>query len=641
VGVLLLAAVFRLWQIAEIPPGLNADEAFHLLTAQQIDRGGYFPAYVTGNDGNEPLFAYSAALTLLLLGPVTWAGRLAAAWVGLIGVAATIRAGREMFPRQPVGWLAGAALATLFWNVDFSRFGSQPIFAATAAAACVAALFRGARTGSRWAYVLAGVSLGLGLDSYVAFRLFPIVVVAAITALLLSADPPRRRAILTGAGVTAASTVLVYSPLIIFFIQNPDWFFHRFSQTTAGTLTSSSAETDLVANGLKTLGGLVVTGDQNWRHNIGGRPALDAAQAAFALAGAASLTNRRRWALGATLLVWLLIGLAPSVVTVEAPHFGRTTMVTPAIALLIGLGVWSVWQWTRRWRIAHIVVIGACLASVALTAWSYFSLWANDYNLFQAFSMEQVSGTRALLRAPPGARRIAPDMPIARFTFQYLLGTEAFSSVQTYDSTHCLVLLDTSTQPATYALITPREFPLLPDLQRAYPAGLWTISDTFAGQPASGLFLAPAGTPAVPPVSLGRSADFGGQVRLQGYQLSDQTLQPGATLTLTILWQVEQPTPTSLKRFTHLLGAPKADGSTVYAQNDSQPCDGSYPTTTWEAGDQLVTTETLAVPPDLAAGSYTLQTGWYDPDSGARLPISADAGPHKDDAVQLQDLLRK
>src|ERR1700737_3660236 len=102
IAVLLVAALFRLWQIAEVPPGLNADEAFHLLTAQRIDRAHYFPVYITANDGNEPLFAYSAALTLLLLGPVTWAGRLAAAWIGLIGVAATIRAGQEMFPRRPV-----------------------------------------------------------------------------------------------------------------------------------------------------------------------------------------------------------------------------------------------------------------------------------------------------------------------------------------------------------------------------------------------------------------------------------------------------------------------------------------------------------------------------------------------------------
>ena len=650
-AVLLIAAVFRLWKIAELPPGLNSDEAFHLLTAERIDRGGYFPAYVTGNDGNEPLFAYSAALTLLLLGPVTWAGRLAAAFIGLIGVAATIRAGQEMFPHKPVGWLAGAALGALFWNIDFSRFGSQPILVATAAAGCMAALWHGARTGRRRSFVLSGVCLGLGLDSYVAFRLFPIVVLIALAALVLAASPQQRRAMLIGGALVVLSAGVVFAPLAIFFIQNPDWFFHRFSQTTAGTLSSGSAETDLAANTIKTLLGLVYSGDQNWRHNIGGRPALDAAQIAFTLAGGAALAiprrgalgarplaNQRQWALGASLLAWLVVGLAPSVITVELPHFGRTTMVTPAFALLIGLGVWALWGWTRRWRLAQALVAAAGLISVALTAWAYFGVWAHDFNLFQAFSMEQIGTTDALLAAPPGAHWIVPDIPIARFTIEYLLGEENFQRVQSYDTTHCQVLLDTASQPAAYALITPREFALLPDLQRAYPAGTWTVTDQYLGQPTSGLFLAPAGTSALAPVPPGRSADFGGNVALQGYQLSDESLRPGATLTLTILWTIEQPTATPNKRFTHLLGAPKADGNIVYAQNDSQPCDDSYATTVWEPGDQLVTTETLSIPPDLPAGSYTLQTGWYDPDSGQRLPVSADAGSHKDDAVQLQDL---
>jgi len=661
IGVLLAAAVFRLWGIAETPPGLNSDEAFHLLQAQQIDRGGYFPAYITGNDGNEPLFAYSAALTLLLLGPLTWAGRLAAAWIGLIGVAATIRAGQELFPKKPVGWLAGAALATLFWNIDFSRFGSQPILVATAAAGCMAALWHGARTGRRRSFVLSGVCLGLGLDSYVAFRLFPIVVLVALAAIVLAAGPQQRRAMLNGSALVVLSSALVFAPLAIFFIQHPEWFFHRFSQTTAGTLSS---DTDIWTNTKKTLAGLVYSGDQNWRHNIGGRPALDAAQAAFTLAGAAALVgagrgarssvapaakqhgqadsavlaSRWRWAVGVTLLAWLVVGLTPSVITVESPHFGRTTMVTPAFALLIGLGVWAVWQWTARVRLGRVLAVAACLLSVALTTWDYFGLWAHDFNLFQAFSMEQFGVADALLPVPADAREIVPDIPIARFTIEYLMGEKAFGRVQSYDSMHCLVLLDSSTQPAAYALITPQEFPLLPVLQRAYPAGAWSIVQSFEGRPVSGLFLAPAGQKPLSPVALGRSADFGGAVQMQGYQLSDEVLRPGATLALAILWRIEQPTATPYKRFTHLLGAPKPDGNIVYAQNDDQPCGGSYATTVWEPGDQLVTTETLAIPPDLPAGSYTLQTGWYDPDSGQRLPVTGDSGSHKDDAVQLQDL---
>jgi hypothetical protein len=96
------------------------------------------------------------------------------------------------------------------------------------------------------------------------------------------------------------------------------------------------------------------------------------------------------------------------------------------------------------------------------------------------------------------------------------------------------------------------------------------------------------------------------------------------------VWQIVQKTPTPDKNFIHLLGAPKADGSIVYAQRDSQPCDDTVATTGWTAGD---------LPADLPPGSYTLQTGWYDSVSGARAPITDDEGPHANDAVQLPPLI--
>lgn len=634
----LLAAVFRLWQIAEVPPGLHSDEAFHLLQAQMIVRGQYFPVYITGNNGNEPLFAYTAALNLLLLGPVTWAGRLAAAWIGIVGVAATVRAGLEMFPRRPVGWLAGAALAALFWNVDFSRFGSQPILAATAAAATIAALWRGARTGSRWAFLLAGVCLGLGLDSYVAFRLFPIVALASGLSLLLVANAGPRRALLVGGAIAGLGALLAYAPLAIFFIQNPEWFFNRFSETTAVTIGSAASGPSLWVNGLKTLEGLVYKGDQNWRQNLAGRPALDPAQAAFALAGAVVLAPRRHWAQAATLLVWMIVGLAPSVVTAESPHFGRTTMVTPAIALLAGLGVCAAWNWSRRHRLFQIAIVVVGLSSVALTARDYFGVWAHNANLFGAFSLEQVGIARALALAPAAARLFAPNLPVSPYTVEYLLGARAFRAVQTYNTADCLVLPTPASEPAAYALVNPKGSSLLPALQHAYPAATWTVVTRLDGQPYIGLFQVPGGQAPVAPVAVARSADFGGLVRMIGFGLSPGTPRPGGALTLHVVWQIERLTSSPYKNFTHLLGAPKADGSIVYAQHDSQPCDDSYATTGWTPGDLLASDTTLELPDDLPPGAYTLQTGWYDSASEARAPVSADAGPHANNAAQLQQL---
>ncbi len=638
-AVLLFAAAFRLWQIAEVPPGLHPDEAFHLLNAQQIARGQNFPAYITGNNGNEPLFAYLSAITLLILGPITWAGRLAAVWVGLIGVAATIRLGDEMFPRTGVGWLAGAALGALFWNIDFSRFGSQPILVATAAAATMAALWRGARTGSPWAFALAGVSLGLGLDAYVAFRLFPVVPLAAGLALLL-AHPGRRRMLLTGAVVAGLSTLLVYSPLAVFFIQHPEWFFNRFSQTTAGTLgAGGAAESSLLSNTLKTLGGLVVSGDQNWRHNLPGRPALDGAQDVFALAGLAALGRRRYWPHAVTVGVWLVVGLAPSVVTSEAPHFGRTTMVTPAIAVLLGLGAWAAWRWSRRYRLAHVAIVAAGLFSVGLTARDYFGVWAHSGELFGAFGVEQECIAQALQAAPAGSRLFVPNAPDAPYTIQYVLGAPAFGRIETFNSDRCLVMPTPATEPAAYAVVNPKGGTLLPALQQAYPAAAWTVTAWLGDQPYLGSFQIGSGQAPVSPVAVARGADFGGFVRMLGYTVAPGSLRPGGVLKLHVLWQIEQTTPVAYKTFVHLLGTPKPDGSIVYAQHDSQPCDDSLSTTTWLPGDLLSADTQLDLPADLPAGTYTLQTGWYDIETGARAPVSADAGPHLNDAAQLQQLV--
>jgi 4-amino-4-deoxy-L-arabinose transferase-like glycosyltransferase len=280
VCILTLAAVMRLGFIADLPPGMDNNEAFHMLRAEEILRGQALPVYITGNNGNEPLYAYMAVLGLVLVGPTAWAGRLIAAWVGLIGVAITIRLGAEMFPRRSVGLLAGLVLATLLWQVNFSRFGSQPILAATAAAGTMAALWRGARTGSRRYYVLAGVCLGLGLDAYVAFRLFPPAVLVAGLALLI-ARPKQRVPVLQGCLWALGAALLVYAPLALFFIQNPQWFFNRFGETTAGVLNAPT----LAANALKTIGGLFWQGDPDWRFNLAGRPALDIAQSLFFIVG--------------------------------------------------------------------------------------------------------------------------------------------------------------------------------------------------------------------------------------------------------------------------------------------------------------------------------------------------------------------
>jgi len=637
VGVLVVAAGLRLWHISQTPPGLHYDEAFHLLRAQEIAHGASFPAYITDNQGNEPLFAYLSSIPLLILGPVPWAGRLMAAWVGLVGVAAILRAGREMFPRRGIGLLAGAVMATFYWHLNFSRFGSQPILAAAATAAAMAALWRGARTGNRWAYVLAGLALGLGLSAYVAFRLFPLVPLCAGLALLLT-QPNRRRSFFTGGALAVGVTTLIYSPLALFFLQNPHWFFNRYNQVTQATLQAQSPFVILTRNALKVANGLFFRGDADWKYNLPVRPALDPVQAAFFLLGTGLCVWKWRKPESLIVLWWLAVGLFPSILTEYAPQFGRAVMAAPAIALLIAIGMETVWQWAGGRGASKLVVVLALAFSATLTARDYFITWGQNHNLFVAFDVGLQWIARQLRAAPPGSALF--ETPVYRTypTFEYILGAEAYKRFKYFDGRQCFVAPSVTTANTVYAVIvSPSEDPFtLPFLKTAFPAGSETAHELNGDSLYAVVYQIPAGQTAQVSVGVPRHVDFGGVVRMRGYAVTAGDLKPGGTIQLTATWEAERSTLAAYKTFIHLAGPPKDDGSVIYAQHDAEPCNNFYPSWQWAPGEIVSDRYSLSLPRDIPPGEYSVVIGWYDSGTLERLTANDELGKVQDNAVELE-----
>src|SRR5690606_7069513 len=105
--VLGIAALLRLWQIDQIPPGFHFDESFEGLEAWRILMdSSYRPIFLTGNFGVPPLNAYANAITFAVAG---WLGgeagptamRVTAALFGVLGVWAIFALGQEMRRRAP------------------------------------------------------------------------------------------------------------------------------------------------------------------------------------------------------------------------------------------------------------------------------------------------------------------------------------------------------------------------------------------------------------------------------------------------------------------------------------------------------------------------------------------------------------
>ena len=75
------------------------------------------------------------------------------------------------------------------------------------------------------------------------------------------------------------------------------------------------------------------------------------------------------------------------------------------------------------------------------------------------------------------------------------------------------------------------------------------------------------------------------------------------------------------------------------AQKDAPPQNGANPTSSWAPGERVVDVLQLQVSADAQPGTYRLQMGFYDPQTGQRVPASApDGAPLADNQVVLTEL---
>lgn len=122
-------------------------------------------------------------------------------------------------------------------------------------------------------------------------------------------------------------------------------------------------------------------------------------------------------------------------------------------------------------------------------------------------------------------------------------------------------------------------------------------------------------------------AEFGGLLELVGYDLAPDSPQAGdPQVTLWLSWsrtdQEEQANALPLRDYTVFVHLLDAAGNRV-AQGDGVPGYlGALPTTLWQPGVPVLDERVVGLPDNLAPGEYALLIGWYDLQTGQRLPSS-------------------
>ncbi len=129
--------------------------------------------------------------------------------------------------------------------------------------------------------------------------------------------------------------------------------------------------------------------------------------------------------------------------------------------------------------------------------------------------------------------------------------------------------------------------------------------------------------------------DFGGQVRLLGYDAGPTVVKPGEELRVRLYWRARAPMTESYTVFVHLLDA----NHQVRGQRDSLPGGGLRPTYTWASGEVVVDEMRFAVAPETPPGPHQLEVGMYLTASGTRLPVTDAVGNPQGDRVLLPSII--
>lgn len=341
----LVALFMRIHQLDAMPPGFYLDESDFGLEGVRLLEAGKYQPYTQATTGHPTFFFYQLALAFEFLGRQALALRYLTVAFGVLCIPAFYLLARTLFGTR-VALLGSFLLAVSRWHITFSRIAFEGVPADLFAILVAFFLIRGLRTRKALDFVWAGLALGFGLHTYVAFRIFPVVIVVYLVHRYLF----EREAVRPNLGrlfVFVLAAVMAFAPLGAYFLRFPGDFTARASQASVSLdIQREGSYEPLRQNIKKSLLMFNYRGDPRPRHNLPHEPMLDLGTAMLFLLGVGYSFRHWKQSRHFLLLVWLLLGLLPGILSLadSNPHSLRTTVSLPAVFLLAAVAADRTWE---------------------------------------------------------------------------------------------------------------------------------------------------------------------------------------------------------------------------------------------------------------------------------------------------------
>jgi len=663
--ILLAAASLRLVELSDIPPGLTHDEADHGLDAWGVVNG-IRPIYFTVGYGREPLFDYATAGLMTFLGPSFMAGRLTAAYLSLIMIAGTYAWVCKSF-NEKTALLTAAGLAVSFWPVMTGRQALRSISLPALFVLAVLLYWLAIRQRSKWPgreraakdgldpeerarfsflsaarspithYLLSGLILGITFYTYFPARILWLLFPSLLLFLALF-DRQRFNNVWRGTLLMLLVAGIIAAPLLLYLIGNPlvEARVIELSQPLRAVTEGNLGP--LMGNMLEGSYLLFFRGDGQWRYNIPGQAFLPPVMALLFFVGLsiaiwrimAGIKDRQqinRAVSAFFLLIWMLLGLSPALVTGAELSTTRiiglqpVLYVFPALALTAALNI----QMSPKWLAKGLAIILFCVLAFQ-TARNYFVVWANEPEVRVQYESALVSAINFLNENELDSAAISTTTPNRYHSpaVAQLMLKDREVAIGWFDGQSSLLV----PQDNNGTLIFSGFAPLSPFLEKYFteePIGELPQRASDIDRP---LFVYSANSDAISeewrqqfsddvevallPARFGTAADF------LGYDIQTSAVKPGEILRLATLWRLNEPLESAVM-FVHIVDQ---DGQ-ILAQSDRLDAPGDY----WREGDLLIQLHEIVLPDSMVPGSYGLLVGIYSSQDEERLPVQINGSP--------------
>ena len=385
--VLAMAFALRTIGLSVHPYPWSGDEASIGSQAIRILNGEITNFFETGWSSQPNWSFVPTAFTEILFGKNILAVRVTSVLAGTLAVLFTYLAARELF-NPAIALMSGAFLATLPYNVHFSRLGVNNVIDSLMSALIFWLIARGWKKDDPRYYYTAGAAAGLCIYTYAGTRLALILAVATLIFLVirqrgyLSSHWKHLGTFFVGAAISAA-------PQAAYFARHPDIFIGRFGQEGIllnGWLTQQATQTgksvlEILFNQFTRTTMVFIASPAPGNFFNSPDPYLTVFGSVLFLLGmgyALAYFFEPRYFI---VLIWFwAVILFGGILTLNPPANTRLLMTSPVVAILMAVGTYKILEYLQRFRVIPEQAVGTVfLAVVCIITYQNVNFYMVEY----------------------------------------------------------------------------------------------------------------------------------------------------------------------------------------------------------------------------------------------------------------------